>query len=397
MQYHDPIRHCNHLKQALAQNKLSIGFLIAAGCPLSVKMPDGEWPLIPDVNGLTEHIDKLLGKSIKDGSYKTLIDELKKTGNKSYNIEDILTFVRSLKDVAKGGTVRGLNEVQLELIEKEICEQISDKVSVSLPSNDTPYMRFANWVQSIDRDVAVEIFTTNYDLLIEQAFENSSVPYYDGFVGSNKSFFDLRALEENAIPNHWTRLWKVHGSLNWFRDSDGNVYRGRISKSEDPEDLHLIYPSHLKYNKSRKMPFLALIDQLQRFISKKTSVLVLAGYSFNDEHLNNIIVNALNINTKSTAFALLFGELEKYPNAVELASKCGNLSLYASDKAVIGTREAKWATSQDFPEIDPSIQGMIEIPKTEKEDIKKVNFSIGDFDQFTNFLKFLISEEKGEI
>lgn len=52
---------------------------------------------------------------------------------------------------------------------------------------------------------------------------------------------------------------------------------------------HLIYPSHLKYEESRKMPYLALIDQLNRFIRKKSSLLILSGYSFNDGHLNDAI------------------------------------------------------------------------------------------------------------
>jgi hypothetical protein len=397
MHFHDPVRHCQYLKQALAQNKLPIGFFIAAGCPLSVKMPEGEWPLIPDVVGLTKFIDETLNKNITDGSYKTLIDELIKTGKKNYNIEDILTFVRSLKEVAIGGTVRGLNEEQLKLIEKCICEEISKKVTVDLPVDETPYQRFANWIQSIDRDVAVEIFTTNYDLLLEQALESSNVPYFDGFVGSNKSFFDIRALEENAIPKHWTRFWKVHGSLNWFKDEFDKVYRGHFNGKDSKSDLHLIYPSHLKYDKSRKMPFLALIDQLQRFISKQTSILILSGYSFNDEHLNNIIVNSLKSNTKSSAFALLFGKLEDYPNAIELASKCSNLSLYALDKAVIGTTEAQWGTAQDILELETSIQELVEIPKDEKDDIKKASFSIGDFNKFSLFLKYLISEDKGDL
>lgn len=107
MNVHDPIKHSTYLKQALAQDKLPIGFFIAAGCPLSVEMPKDKWPLIPDVAGLTKHVDEILSNGIKDGSYKTLVDEIKKSGFEDYNIEDLLTFVRSLKDVSKGGTVRG--------------------------------------------------------------------------------------------------------------------------------------------------------------------------------------------------------------------------------------------------------------------------------------------------
>lgn len=394
MNVHDPIKHSTYLKQALAQDKLPIGFFIAAGCPLSVEMPKDKWPLIPDVAGLTKHVDEILSNGIKDGSYKTLVDEIKKSGFEDYNIEDLLTFVRSLKDVSKGGTVRGLNEKQLLNIEKEVCKEISNKVAVDLPETDNPYRRFANWIQSIEREIAVEVFTTNYDLLLEQALEDTQVPYFDGFVGSNKSFFDLRSVEDREIPKHWTRLWKIHGSLNWFKDEKNQVFRG-MNRSDEEDNLHLIYPSHLKYDQSRKMPFLAMIDQLHKFISKQNSILFLSGYSFSDEHLNNVIVSALKANPRSSVFTLLYDKLEKYPNAYKLAQRCSNLSLFALDKAIIGTVEGDWHISQELIELDSHFQNLLEVSDDKKEEgtTTPVSFKIGDFNTFSLFLKHLIGKE----
>jgi len=394
MYKHNPVQHCRYLKQALAHSNAPIGFFISAGCPLGIKMPKGKWPLIPDVRGLTAYIDK---KFIKNEKYQVLLKELKLSGKKNYHIEDILTFIRSLKDVSAGGTVRGLTEDELSNLEEIVCKEIGMKVTVDLPEGDTPYSRLANWIQSIEREVAIEIFTTNYDLLMEQAFENSYVPYFDGFVGSNKSFFDLRSLEQNEIPKHWTRLWKIHGSLNWYIEKESkDIYRGLYNADVSKTDLHLIYPSHLKYDKSRKMPFLALIDQLRRFISKKDSVLILSGYSFNDEHLNEVIVNTLKSTSHSSVFALLFGELNNYPNAIDLASKCSNLSLYASDEAIIGTTRGEWNYDEELVELDTSMNELISITDSESGS-KKYSFDIGNFDNFTLFLKYLISEDKAVV
>jgi hypothetical protein len=195
--------------------------------------------------------------------------------------------------VSKGGDVRGLCEKDLLVLEKEICKKIVNKLDVNLPGRETPYHRLCKWMKSIDRKIAVEIFTTNYDLLMEQALEDLEVPYFDGFVGARRSFFDLRALEDNLIPTHWSRLWKIHGSINWYQEiieGQRKVYRSSEIK---PDASHLIYPSHLKYEESRKMPYLALVDQLNRFIRKKSSFLILSGYSFSDGHLNDTIINAL--------------------------------------------------------------------------------------------------------
>ena len=273
---HDPLRHLRYLRQSLSQDNEAIGFFISAGCPLSVAMPDGEWPLIPDVKNLTIAISDVLDTGDK---YSQLLKELQTADKDPENIEDILSFLRSLRAVSKGGEVRGLTEADLAELEINICNEIVNKLNVDLPGAETPYHRLCNWVRSIDRKVAIELFTTNYDLLLEQALEDLEVPYFDGFVGSRRSFFDLRAVEDSLIPAHWSRLWKIHGSINWHQTTkaeERTVYR---SSSPDDGDAHLIYPSHLKYEESRKMPYLALIDQLSRFIRRKSSFLVLNGYS----------------------------------------------------------------------------------------------------------------------
>ena len=166
---HDPIRHLRYLRQSLSQDNESIGFFISAGCPLSVQMPDGEWPLIPDVKNLTLAINTVLGA---DEKYKMLLSELQKAGKNAENIEDVLSFLRSLLAVSVGGEVRGLTEADLNQLERNICDEIVTKLNVTLPDDETPYHRLCNWVRSIDRKTAIEFFTTNYDLLLEQALED---------------------------------------------------------------------------------------------------------------------------------------------------------------------------------------------------------------------------------
>ncbi len=65
MTTHDPVKHIKFLRQTLSQDKKPLGFFISAGCPLAVKMPDGQWPLIPDVAKLTQFVTKEL-KSITE-------------------------------------------------------------------------------------------------------------------------------------------------------------------------------------------------------------------------------------------------------------------------------------------------------------------------------------------
>ena len=249
---HDPIKQIKFLSQTLSNDKKPTAFFVSAGCPLGVNMPTGKWPLIPAIKELSQFVNTKLSDASKAAlKYSSLIEELEKDGKDIENIELTLSFVRSLKEVASGNDVRGFSKIELEKIEEEICKKIAERINVDLPEKDTPYHKFAAWISSIDREKTIEIFTTNYDLLMEQALEETSVPYFDGFIGSKNSFFDLRALEENAIPKHWTRLWKLHGSLNWYQENS-DVHRSTGNKIQD-QDSHLIYPSHLKYEQSRKM------------------------------------------------------------------------------------------------------------------------------------------------
>jgi hypothetical protein len=385
--YHDPLKHIKFLRQTLSQDKKPLGFFISAGCPLAVNMAEDKWPLIPDVAKLTEYIiNELKSETAEKNNFDKLIDEVILSNLKSNNIEDILSFLRGLKEVSVGNSVRGFTKENLVELEKNICNKIVEKLEVNLPDKDTPYHKLAQWI-SIDREKPIEVFTTNYDLLLEEAFEDLSIPYFDGFVGSRQSFFDLRAVEDNLIPKHWTRLWKIHGSINWFQKENKEVYRSSLTKANG--DSYLIYPSHLKYEQSRKMPYLALIDQLNRFIRQPNSLLIISGYSFNDQHLNDTIISALKANPNSMAIALLFdtmtyekgGEIvERYPEAIKTAKR-NNLALWAYDEAIIGTARGKWKIPVNIED---------EENLAECYDKKGQQLKLGDFSKLGDFLQALI-------
>lgn len=393
---HDPIRHVKYLRQSLSQDSEPIGFFLSAGCPLSVELPQEKWPLIPDVTNLTKFINSALEG---DKNYAHLIKELIAAKKDIHNIEEILSFLRALISVSTGGDVRGLNEEQLTEIEKAICKIIVSKINVQLPDHNTPYHKLAKWIRSIDRKKAVEIYTTNYDLLMEQSLEDMEIPYFDGFVGANKPFFDLRALEDNLIPEHWSRLWKIHGSINWCQQDNGihkKVYRAHPNHNNDS---HLIYPSHLKYEESRKMPYLALLDQLNRFIRRKSSFLVVSGYSFNDGHLNDVIVSALKANPTAMVLGLMFGDYiendkEKYPQAYKLATNQHNLNIWTKDHAIIGTNFAPWRINLDNNEDDKEILNFIESFNYDDNSGCNAHVNFGDFNKFTSFLQRIIGTAK---
>jgi hypothetical protein len=387
MYTHDPNRQINYLQQCLSGNKKPLGFIIGAGCPMSIR-EEGK-PIIPDIAGITKAIHQSFESEPK---LKKILDsiatQLNKDGIPDPNIELILGHIRSLRVVAGKETVRGLSAEQLDLIDKAICEHIEQIVAKVHFNENSPYHHFANWINSIERENAINVFTTNYDLLLEEALESTKTPFFDGFSGVKNAFFDLQAVEEDAIPKRWVRLWKLHGSINWFQGENGNVFRSTVAPSDSIS--RLIHPSHLKYDESRRMPFLVMIDRLRAFLKSPTSLLILNGYSFGDEHLNEVIVQGLQANPSSMAFAFLFGELENYEAAIRLASKRTNLTLVAFDGGVVGGIRANWSTSEQMGDLPLSDKWLVNVPKeSDPKEIDHTELRFGDFDVLGEFLRVL--------
>jgi hypothetical protein len=381
---HCPYRQSTLLQQALAPDKMRIAFMLGAGCPVSIRIEHegGSQPLIPDIRGLTTFVDTELKKSdAHKESYAKLLSRLPSTST----IEDILTHLRSLLEVVRDGNIDGLDKVSLGGLDAEICRITTTKVAVDLPETSTPYHRLATWVGGIHRTHPIEIFTPNYDLLVEQAFEAYKIPYFDGFIGSRQAFFDLASMENEELPSRWGRLWKVHGSVNWWRTKNDEVIRRDTVSATVAGERQMIYPSHLKYDQSRRMPYLAMLDRLRSFLARGQAVLVTSGYSFLDQHLNEVILHGLRSNPTAVCFGLLFGPKVNYPHALTKAHTHPNLSLLATDGAVLGTIERDWRpddqTGHPMHGLAVNSPSAIDANST-----KNCEFLLGDFKAFGEFL-----------
>lgn len=381
----DPYSQIGILQQCLSSNKRPLGIFLGAGCPMGIR--NGSDPLIPDIAGLTARVrSDLEANGDLRPHLEKVMAQFATDGKPDPTVEHLLSHIRSLKSVAGKGDVRGLTSENLTDLDKGICEVVQVVVNKALPGRETPYHRLASWVESIERDLPLEVFTTNYDLLMEQAFEEVGIPFFDGFAGSRKPFFDLQSVESAALPSRWARLWKLHGSINWYQKEGRGVYRG---SSEEKGERRVIHPSHLKYEESRRMPYLAMIDRLRAFLKQPANNMFLCGYSFRDEHLNEVIVQGLQSTPSAAAFALLYGGISAYPEAVQLAKRRSNLILLAKDGGVISGTEMEWIrkTEESLTGLtgNPWI-GWESVAGGEGDGIKKAVFNLGDFAVFGKFL-----------
>jgi hypothetical protein len=386
----DPSKQLSYLQQCLSSDKKPLGLFLGAGCPMAIRSIDDS-PLIPDIAGITKIVCDDLAKDDNCKTFLKIVEEhFKKDGRGNPTVEDMLSHVRSLRAVAGQEDVRGLSAENLDKLDNTICKSIYEVVDKELPDAVTPYHCIASWVDAVQREKPIEIFTTNYDLLMEQAFENSRVPYFDGFAGVRKPFFDLRAIEEDVLPSRWARLWKLHGSINWYQANDHGVFRG--TTREEDSSKRIIHPSHLKFQESRRMPYLAMMDRLRAFLKQPTATLILCGYSFRDQHINEVIVQGLQSTQTAVAFALLFGELTKNSAATALAFKRSNLNVLARDGALIGGRATKWL-EKDEESVSADNSAWVKwspVDFSNEAGKQSPVFILGDFSVFGQFLDQLV-------
>jgi len=388
-----PYRYTQMLQHALASGKMRVAFLFGAGCPMAIRIPDGTntKPLIPDIQTLTQRVKDEIGDKNKPHSCAGVLERVlgQFDASDKPTVEHILTHIRLLMDVIRGNELGGLSQGDLHKLDRTICAIITGCVSETIPSDQpfSPYHQFAKWVAAIPREHPLEIFTTNYDLLIEQALEDQKVPFFDGFIGSNRAFFDLPSMEHDKLPARWSRLWKLHGSINWWKTESGHIER---RSGLDAVEQQMIYPSHLKYDQSRRLPYLAMLDRLKNFLAPGNgpAVLVTCGFSFADQHLNELILQSLRGNPSAVCYNLLYGEKEDhaYREACECAKQQPNIRLLAKNGAIIGTVEAFWRSE---PQEDHPLKAFIPHtpPNEEGQTFADHSLLLGDFASLGGFLQ----------
>lgn len=255
--------------------------------------------------------------------------------------------MRSLSKVIGKSQVHELDGDGYKKFGEAICTEIGQIVDARLPKGNSAYADLVSWVIGAARDHPVEIFTTNYDLLLEEAFEAVRAPYFDGFTGGREPFFDPVSVARNDLPARWTRLWKLHGSLGWCAGENDDVIRTGKSSA-----THLVFPEHLKYDQTQKAPYTALLDRLKAFLSTDDTLLISIGFSFADAHVSARIDEGLAGNASASVFAFMYKPLDQEPSACDLARKRPNFSVYAPDMAVMNGTRGAWALPAELPSKD---------------------------------------------
>ena len=269
-------------------------------------------------------------------TYKNEIEEAVKksakvSGRDNGNIED---QIRTANDLLRGLRILNKN-TEADSLEKELNDIINvfaksileSEKAIATAADDkreNAYSVLVNFLLSFASRTGnrerLNIFTTNYDRLIEVGAELAGIHLMDRFVGTMMPIFRSSRLNldihynppgirgEPRYLEGVARLTKLHGSVDWVQNED-EIRRIGLPfgadnivpylnapglKGADALKL-MIYPNSAKDRETAEYPYVELFRDFAAAICRPNSTLVTYGYGFGDEHINRVIHDMLTI------------------------------------------------------------------------------------------------------
>ena len=166
----------------------------------------------------------------------------------------------------------------------------------------------------------LQLFTTNYDRLLEAGADVAGLRLVDRFVGALSPVFRTSRIDvdlhydppgirgEPRYLEGVARFTKLHGSVDWL-DHDGAIRRVGLPfgatdtrpylavPGVDQIDVTrmMIYPNAAKDRETASYPYVELFRDFAVSLCRPNSTLVCYGYGFGDEHINRVIEDMLTI------------------------------------------------------------------------------------------------------
>jgi len=246
-----------------------------------------------------------------------------------------LNVLYANKDYLNGSKNTGADDKKaVDALVKYIENEMFSKINIDLTEENPEktlnlYKRLYQKVALRNKDLSrVSVFTTNNDLFNEKALDNLNINFNNGFGGGIEKVFNPARfhytfskkidanLEKFEPLVNMVYLYKLHGSISWVEKEGNslfNIHEVSIETGKKKTDTEhvLIYPTPLKQSQSLGAPYSDLIREFQTKLAQSNSVLFIIGYSFSDEHLNNIIYQSLASN--SSISIVIFGEYGSCP------------------------------------------------------------------------------------
>ncbi len=272
------------------------------------------------------------GKTINAGDkpFITIIEELEKVAKPPEYLTHIISYLKSTDLLEKKfdkinqeylyylnlrNDEQNAKEIKkiLEKILKEFVESYVpfpiEYIKEKLETHELFINKIISRKETLNRP---RIFTPNYDLAFENACEKIGVSYNNGFRGvhmrkfdpdtfHNETYIKQETAERGKRIATYLNIYKLHGSISWqYTENLEDLYNLneiQISDTFEKKDFDIstlmIYPIQTKKSYSLDLPYSEIFRNFSKCLTENQNTLIILGYSFLDEHINDIIRTGL--------------------------------------------------------------------------------------------------------
>ena len=242
-------------------------------------------------------------KKIKESIIKNGREDLLGNFKESEDLEKYLNWLNKAIDFLKDK-----ESANYEKVRKYTQEQLIKSIDIDYNNEEALrvleiYKKFYNTIFRIRNKSKnpINVFTTNYDLFNEKALESLKINYCNGFSGFTERVFEPSIFrqrivdEENRYKEKWNplkryvRLYKIHGSIDWI-EKDDKIQQ--VQEYSGKENI-LIYPTQAKHFETQYSPYSELFREMSIKLQNPNTALIIIGYGFGDDHINNLIAQSL--------------------------------------------------------------------------------------------------------
>ena len=174
---------------------------------------------------------------------------------------------------------------QLEALQLSVRNHMFNAIHID-PKRFIEYERMFTQLREFAGNEHMTVVTTNYDMLVEECCSNSNIKVADGFTREPYSLRGTWPGPFSAVGYH-VRLFKLHGSLNWHKNSDGKILCENTVGSHDYAYDVFVAPTPNEKNRAYA-PFNELLKHFENVLYN-LELLVVIGFSFRDETLREMI------------------------------------------------------------------------------------------------------------
>ena len=139
----------------------------------------------------------------------------------------------------------------------------------------------------------LNIVTPNYDRVAEYACDLADVMHITGFapgIIGRREGADQITIRRGNYQARTVRVWKVHGSLDWFESRSSAVFSLPLSDAL-PDGFRplIVTPGVSKYERTHDEPFRSALQGADAALGSSSAFLC-AGYGFRDTHIEPRLV-----------------------------------------------------------------------------------------------------------